>query len=123
MEFKKFVRTQFLVEAIEITEENFQEVADLIGVVKTEKGVTYIELNRRIIPNMYKAYLGWWLTKMDNRVRVYSPKTFERQFAEASADDILWHDAQKNAKEFIISQELDDMVPETVPQMLAVDED
>lgn len=123
MEFKKFVRTQFLVEAVEITEENFKEIADMIGVVRTENDVTYIEINRRLVPNMQKAYIGWWLTKMDKRIRVYSPKTFERQFAEASADDILWHDAQENAKEFIISRELDDMVPETVPQTLAVDAD
>src|SRR3982750_4579462 len=67
MEFKTFVRRPFQVQAVEITEENMAEIAEMIGGkikdFESESGETgsrYIQLNRQIIPNVGKALIGWW---------------------------------------------------------------
>lgn len=79
----------FLIEAIEITDENIEEVAEMIGTLKIKGGNKVIEIDRRVVPNIYKAYVGWYLTKLDNQYRVYSPTTFSKQFAEPLPEDIL----------------------------------
>jgi hypothetical protein len=80
MEFSQFVRRPFSVEAIQITEENMEEVAELIGRVETAKGITFISLNRRLIPVVHRAYVGWWVTRLDDDFRCYSNKVFNSQF-------------------------------------------
>jgi hypothetical protein len=82
MEFSSFVRRPFLVEAVQITEENMEEVAKLIGEVKpnTKDGGNMILLDRHIIPNIRRAFVGWWVTKLDDNLRCYSPKVFEKEF-------------------------------------------
>jgi len=85
MEFKTFVRKPFQVEAVEITPENMAEIAEMIGGrIKTEddSGVDYIQLNRQIIPNVGKAYVGWWVTRLGENFRCYAPKVFFEQFSE-----------------------------------------
>jgi len=83
MEFSQYVRRPFKVDAIEITADNIDEIADLgLGEVReSEKdGKPYISLNRRVVPNVARAYLGWWITKMDDNYRCYSPKAFKAQY-------------------------------------------
>jgi hypothetical protein len=82
MEFMTFIRKPFTVEAIEITEENMKEVATLIGTVRTKDGVTYISLDRRIVPNVHRAFVGWYLTRLEDNYRVYAPKLFASEFVE-----------------------------------------
>lgn len=82
MEFHQFVRRPFQVEAVQITEENLQEVAELVGKVQTKGGVTYIVLDRRIVPNINRAYIGWWLTRVGDNYRCYAQKVFKNQFIE-----------------------------------------
>lgn len=82
MEFSQFVRRPFAVEAVQINVDNLHDVADLIGKVQTESGVTFIALDRRIIPNINRAYVGWWLTRLGNEYRCYANKVFKKQFIE-----------------------------------------
>lgn len=82
MEFNQFVRRPFAVEALEITKDNLQEVADLIGRTETKGGVTYIVPDRRIVPNISKVYVGWWLTRLGENYRCYASKVFKTQFIE-----------------------------------------
>lgn len=84
MEFMRFIRKPFTVEAIQITEQNMREVAKLIGTVKTKEGVTFISLDRRIVPNVHRAFVGWYLTRLEDNYRVYAPKLFEAQFLESA---------------------------------------
>lgn len=88
MEFTTFSRKPFVVEAVEITDENIEEVAKLIGTdgVRVKDEVKYIALDKRIVPNIHRAYVGWWLTRMGDNLRCYSPKIFEEQFELASAE-------------------------------------
>lgn len=83
MEFKTFIRRPFQVEAIEITEENLEEVAALVGQIRTKDGATFIALDRRIIPNVHRAYVGWYLTCLGENYRCYAPKVFTEQFIES----------------------------------------
>lgn len=81
MQFNKYVRRPFGVDAIEITEENIAEAAKFIGTVdKKEDGTSFIEVDRRLIPNLFRVYPGFFLVKMGNNMRCYSPKVFKKQF-------------------------------------------
>lgn len=84
MEFNTYIRKPFIVEAVEITDENIEEVAALIGKIKIneETEVAFIALDRRVIPNVGRAYVGWWLTKLGDNYRCYAPKVFTEQFIE-----------------------------------------
>lgn len=80
MQFDKYIRRPFVVEAVEITTENMEEIAELVGEVRVKDGVPYIALNRRIVPNVNRAYAGWFMTQLDDNYRCYSPKIFNDQF-------------------------------------------
>jgi len=80
MEFKKYVRRPFTVEALIITEENMEEIAKLVGEVRTEDDVTFIWLDRRVVPTVGRAYVGWYFTRLGDNYRCYSPKAFLGQF-------------------------------------------
>lgn len=80
MEFSQFIRKPFVVQAIEITEENMEDVAKYIGTVRTKGDVTFIALDRRIVPNVSRAFVGWWLTILGDNYRCYAPKVFNEQF-------------------------------------------
>lgn len=82
MEFTTFVRKPFIVEAIEVTEDNIEELAKLIGAYrKKENGTPYIHVDRRLVPNIYRVYLGFWVTRMGDNIRCYSKRIFNDQFA------------------------------------------
>jgi len=79
MEYTHYIRRPFEVDAVEITEDNMAEIAKLVGEVKTKDGATFIQLDRRVIPNVTRAYVGWFLTKLDANYRCYSPAIFHEQ--------------------------------------------
>ena len=81
MDFATYTRKPFKVEAIEITEENIFELAEFIGTVrKKEDGTPYIHVDKRLIPNVFRVYPGFFMTRMGDNVRCYSPKIFKDQF-------------------------------------------
>lgn len=85
MEYTEFVRIPFKVQAIQVTEENFDDIFNMIGkeVKETPQGKRYILIDRRIIPNGHKAQIGGWVTVMDDKMRYYSKSAFSEQFVEA----------------------------------------
>lgn len=93
MEFTSFVRRPFMVDAVEVTAENIAEVAELVGTLKTEGDKQYIQVDRRLVPNVYKVYPGFWMTKMGDNVRCYSSHIFETQFLKASPENADFVDA------------------------------
>lgn len=83
MEFTTFVRKPFEVEAVEITEDNIEEIAPLVGdLMKKDDGSHFIQVNKKKVPNMFRVYPGDWLTKMDNNIRCYARRVFTEQFVE-----------------------------------------
>lgn len=87
MNFQNYVRTPFAIKALEVTEENFEDVAAFCGksIEVTSKGDRYIFVNRRIIPTGSKIFVGWWITLMDDNVRCYPPRSFNSQFVPLEA--------------------------------------
>lgn len=79
-DFELFVRTPFVVLAAEITEENIDKFAKLLGEVRTRNGEKYIALDRRVVPSVTRAYVGWHVTVLNGNVRCYAPKVFKEQF-------------------------------------------
>ncbi len=91
MDFTTFVRKPFTVDAVEVTEENIAEFADLIGVLREkENGTPYIQVDRRLVPNVFRVYPGFWVTKMGDNVRCYSKRIFNEQFTESTTDIENW---------------------------------
>ena len=84
MEFTTFVRKPFVVQAVEVTADNIEEVAKYIGDVRErEDGTKYILVDGRLVPNVERVYPGFFMTKMGENVRCYSRKIFREQFVEA----------------------------------------
>lgn len=81
MNFTTFVRKPFVVDAIEVTAENIAEVAKYVGDLREkEDGTPYILVDRRLVPNVFRVYPGFFMTKMGENVRCYSRKIFREQF-------------------------------------------
>lgn len=93
MQFTTFVRKPFVVEAVEVTTENIAEVAKYVGDLREkEDGTPYILVDRRLVPNVFKVYPGFYMTKMGENVRCYSRKIFRDQFTEQSDEIKPWID-------------------------------
>lgn len=90
MEFTTFVRKPFVVEAIEVTDENIEQLAELIGELRhKENGAPYISVNRRHIVQD-RVYTGFWITKMGGNIRCYSSRIFTNEFVRSNSDIEAW---------------------------------
>ena len=93
MEYKSFARKPFVVEAIEITAENLNDIAEMVGTIRTTvDDKVYIQVDRRLIPNIDRVFPGFWLTRMGKNIRCYSAKVFNEQFTEVTDDIKSWVD-------------------------------
>lgn len=91
MEFATFVRKPFVVEAVEVTAANIAEVAKYVGDLREkEDGTPYILVDRRLVPNVFRVYPGFFMTKMGENVRCYSRKIFKEQFTETTDKINAW---------------------------------
>lgn len=87
MDFTTFVRKPFTVEAVEVTKENIAEIAPLVGTLKEkDDGTPYIHVDKRLVPNIFRVYPGFWMTKMNDNIRCYSKRIFLEQFIENSPE-------------------------------------
>lgn len=89
MQTKTYRRKPFIIEAVEITNDNIDEIGELIGVVMTreEDGAKFIQVNPVVVPGIPRAYLGFWLTVMNDRYRCYSGKIFRAQFEQIEPEE------------------------------------
>lgn len=92
LNFDTYVRSPFRVKAVQITPENMEEVAALVGQVRVFKGEKYISLDRRIVPNVTRAYVGWYLTVLGDNLRCYNPELFASQFLKTDGGNIVTFD-------------------------------
>lgn len=91
MDFTKFVRKPFTVEAVEVTKENIDEIAEHVGTLRQkEDGTPFIQVDRRLVPNIFRVYPGFWMTKMNDNIRCYSKRVFVEQFVENSEEIDQW---------------------------------
>jgi hypothetical protein len=105
MDFATFVRKPFVVEAVEVTTANIAEVAKYVGDLREkEDGTPYILVDRRLVPNVFRVYPGFFMTKMGENVRCYSRKIFKEQFTETDEKINAWVEFM-NASEIKTPQE------------------
>lgn len=91
MEFTTYIRKPFEVQAVKVTAENIAEVADFVGDLKQkDDGTPYILVDRRIVPNVPKVYIGFYMTKMGDNIRVYSRRIFDDSFVVADENVQQW---------------------------------
>lgn len=87
MEFNDFVRKPFIVEAVEVTTENIEDIAEFVGTLQSKAdGTPFIQVDRKKIPNVYRVYPGFWMTRMGDNVRCYSRRVFTEQFVRMTVD-------------------------------------
>lgn len=93
MQFKEFVRKPFTVEAVEVTVENIDEIAKFVGTLSHKQdGTPFIQVDRRLIPNVFRVFPGFWMTKMNDNIRCYSRRVFTEQFTDMTPDIKQWVD-------------------------------
>ena len=91
MEFTQYVRKPFLVEAVEVTAENMAEVAKYVGEMREkDDGTPFIYVDRRLVPNVFRVYPGFYMTRMGDHIRCYSRKVFLEQFVQSHPDIVAW---------------------------------
>lgn len=90
VDFIKVVRKPFLVEAVEVTDDNIAEIAPLIGTLRERDGNRYIQVNAWLVPNVPRVYTGFWVTRLDDTIRCYSRRAFLAQFMEVNDEILSW---------------------------------
>lgn len=91
LEFTEFVRKPFVVSACEVTEDNIEEVAKYVGDLKSkDDGTPYIQVDRKLVPNIYRVFPGFFMTRMGDNVRCYSRRVFMEQFRAQTPEIKTW---------------------------------
>lgn len=95
MKIEKFARKPFVVEAVQVTEENMAEVAAWCGgEVRTadKKANAYIKLGvyHAINKRQTQAFVGDWVLKMGKGFKIYLEKAMSKTFTPVpeNAEDI-----------------------------------
>lgn len=93
MEFQPYVRKPFVVEAVEVTVDNIGEIAKYVGELRTkDDGTPWIFVDRRLVPNIFRVYPGFFMTRMGDHIRCYSRKVFFDQFTVNTSEIQDWVD-------------------------------
>lgn len=106
LEYETFVRTPFKIEAVEVTDENIEQIAEMLGskiYVDNRTGSTFIGVDNEQMPGIYRIYAGFWVTKMGHRYRAYSQQRFLKEFVRLSAGVEGWVKMAENEVERSIS--------------------
>lgn len=88
MQFQRFHRIQYEVEAVQVTDENINLLAEFIGnsVETTDTGNVYILANRKAINThgSNRIFRGWWIVRKPDRTLVaLRPGIFNNKFVSA----------------------------------------
>ena len=108
MEFIKFVRKPFIVDAVEVTLENIEEISKLVGELREKDGKPFIQVNRNVVPGVYRVHPGYWMTRMGDNIRCYNKRVFSQQFCENTEEIENWVN---------YIREEDEAVEEVVPSL------
>jgi hypothetical protein len=91
--FTEFVRKPFVVEAVEVTVDNIEQIAEFVGTMDhKDDGTPFIKVNRKIVPNVLKVYPGFYMTRMGDNIRCYTKRIFLAQFIEQTPEIREWVD-------------------------------
>lgn len=91
--FHEVVRKPFIVEAVEVTRDNIAKIAEHVGELRAkEDGTPFIFVDRRLVPNVYRVYPGFFMTRMGDHIRCYTKKIFNEQFCGITPEIKEWVD-------------------------------
>lgn len=108
MEFATYVRKPFMVEAVEVTTDNIGDIAEFVGVLREkDNGTPYIQVDRRLVPNIFRVYPGFWMTRMGDNIRCYSKRVFNEQFIKNTPEIGEWVDFMNgNRNNFVMKDDI-----------------
>jgi len=91
METRKFARKPFFVDAVRVTSENMERVAEWCqGDVNTiqhdsgEEKYVKVRVHRPMNDRQTQAFVGDWILYAGTGFKVYTPKAFEKSFEEVA---------------------------------------
>ena len=89
METRKFARKPFFVDAVRVTSENMERVAEWCqGDVNTiqngqsDERYVKVRVHRPMTDRQTQAFVGDWVLYAGTGFKVYTPKAFEKSFEE-----------------------------------------
>lgn len=91
---EKYARTPFFVDAVKVTEENFNEVANWCGGVirqTDERGnglekYIFVHAHTPMSERQKQAFVGQWVLKSDKGFKVFPDDAFKRMFEKVVHD-------------------------------------
>lgn len=102
----RYVRRPFDVEAVQVSEENIQEVSNwCLGQVRTahvkgevDQNIQYIKVrvDRPLNERQTRAYIGDWVLMSPQGFKVYTSKAFEKSFVEQKVELLTTLEEQTN---------------------------
>lgn len=92
MDFVPFVRKAFVVDAVEVTLENIEEIAKLVGEIRYENEKPYIHVNPNVVVGVRRAFPGYWMTRMGDNLRLYNKRVFFKMFCPNTPEIESWVD-------------------------------
>lgn len=85
---EKYIRKSFTVDAVQVTEENLEEVAKWAQgeVLVSERGDNYVRVrvHNPLTERQTRAFPGDWVLYASKGYKVYTQKAFERSFEKQS---------------------------------------
>ena len=93
LDIQKYARKTFTVEAVQVTDENLEEVADWCdGLPRVlASGERYIKVQNVLKPSTQrqsKAFVGDWILYSGKGFKVYLEKAFPRSFEQVSKETV-----------------------------------
>lgn len=91
---KKFARRPFFVDAVQVTSENVEDVAEwCMGEVRTteqtaEEKYVKVRVLRPLTERQTKAFVGDWVLYAGTGFKVYTPKAFEKSFEPLGTHEV-----------------------------------
>lgn len=89
LQLAKYARKTFYVDAIQVTEENMEEVAQLcMGTIENSKGsegatgerYIKVRVHRPLTERQSRAFIGDWVLYAGTGFKVYTPIAFQKSF-------------------------------------------
>lgn len=84
MELSQYARRPFIIEAVQVTKRNIDQIAKDFGVgtvEKTRKHIPFIQTDPKVVPHVKRVYPGWWFTRTEGgQIRFYAKRVFQEQF-------------------------------------------
>lgn len=104
----QFIRRPIYVEAVQVTAENFKEVAEWCGgrVHNVSDGTTFIKVlgyKSKMIPRT-KAFIGDWVLSGDKGFRVYTDSAFKGSFETLPGETASWPSSHEEALKTVFKE-------------------